>query len=133
MALYCSSVSSQAGELAYSAHDYGPFVAPLFWFYNETFYCTVFSVLSVCAQAGKLAYSAHDYGPCRGTPSLVLQRDLPRQPHPLMRKNWGRVIEKGIGPVWVGEFGSFYPPNTSDLNYRERATFEQQIKYIGQV
>lgn len=92
--LYCLLVSVQPGKLAYSAHDYGPYVAPLFWFYNSTF------------------------------PDNLI---------PLMRKNWGKVIEKGIAPVWVGEFGSFYPPNDSDLNYRERATFEQQIKYIGQV
>lgn len=92
--LCCLSVRVQAGKLAYSAHDYGPFVAPLTWFWDPAF-------------PKNLKYKFWDM--------------------------WGQVIQRGIAPVWVGEFGSFMPPPTNDLNYRETATFKEQVAYIGEV
>jgi len=42
-------------------------------------------------------------------------------------------MEKGIEPVWVGEFGSFYPKPDSTLNRIERQSFETVIAYIRRV
>lgn len=84
----------QAGKIAFTAHDYGPFVAPLTWFFDPAF---------------------------------------PKNLKEIYWSKWGQVIERGIGPVWIGEFGSFMPPPTTDLNYRETATFKEQLKYIEEV
>ncbi|KAI1468925.1 glycoside hydrolase family 5 protein [Daldinia caldariorum] len=34
-----------------------------------------------------------------------------------MRKNWAYLVEEGVAPVWVGEFGAPRDPGVGDANY----------------
>lgn len=84
-------------------------------------------------QPNKIAYSAHEYGPYVYQQGWFFAKDFPRSLRRIMTDRWGSVMEKGVKPVWVGEFGSFYPKPDSNLNRIERQSFETVIAYIQRV
>lgn len=84
-------------------------------------------------QKDKLAYTAHDYGPYVAQLNHFFDDDFPENLVPKFRYNWGQIIERRIAPLFIGEFGSPYPPDDNEINSIERTVFEHQIEYIGQV
>jgi len=53
----------------------------------------------------KLVYSAHDYGPGVWGQSWFAAPAFPRNLPPLWHAQWGYLVQEGIAPVWIGEFG----------------------------
>lgn len=89
--------------------------------------------MSKCAQAGKIAYSAHEYGPYVAHQDWFYAPNFPDNLYGVFSSKWGLVTEKKLGALWVGEFGSFFPPPGTDKDYREREAFTTLIAYIKKV
>jgi endoglucanase len=53
----------------------------------------------------KLVYSAHDYGPGVWGQSWFGAPNFPQNLPPLWHAQWGYLVQEGIAPVWIGEFG----------------------------
>jgi endoglucanase len=53
----------------------------------------------------KLVYSAHDYGPGVWGQSWFGASNFPQNLPPLWHAQWGYLVQEGIAPVWIGEFG----------------------------
>jgi endoglucanase len=53
----------------------------------------------------KLVYSAHDYGPGVWGQSWFGAPNFPQNLPPLWHQQWGYLVQEGIAPVWIGEFG----------------------------
>lgn len=61
-------------------------------------------------RSNKLVYAAHDYGQSMGAQPWLSTAAQPvaNYPHNLpavFQAAWGFILEQGIGPVWVNEFG----------------------------
>lgn len=81
----------------------------------------------------KMAYSAHEYGPLVYFQKFHNKTETPSFPKnlaPLFRRHWGFIHERGIAPVWVGEFGSKLPPPDSLIHRVERTVFYHLVAYM---
>jgi len=56
-------------------------------------------------QPDKLVYSAHDYGPGVSGQSWFSVPNFPQNLPPLWHQQWAYLVQEGIAPVWIGEFG----------------------------
>jgi endoglucanase len=53
----------------------------------------------------KLVYSAHDYGPGVWGQSWFGAPNFPQNLPALWHQQWAYLVQEGIAPVWIGEFG----------------------------
>lgn len=58
----------------------------------------------------KVAYSPHEYGVSVGSQNWLATdsstpANWPMNLFPVWHDNWGFIFEKGIAPIWIGEFG----------------------------
>jgi endoglucanase len=53
----------------------------------------------------KLVYSAHDYGPGVWGQSWFSAPNFPQNLPGLWQSQWAYLVQEGIAPVWIGEFG----------------------------
>ncbi len=53
----------------------------------------------------RLVYSPHEYGPGVWSQSWFKDKDYPNNLPKIWNKHWGYIVDQGIAPVMVGEFG----------------------------
>ena len=78
--------------------------------------------------ANQLVYSAHDYGP-KEYPQPWFNGATYTSLVSIWSTHWGYIVEQGIAPVWVGEFGT---PNT-DSDAQDTASGSQGQWFSGLV
>jgi endoglucanase len=57
------------------------------------------------ARHDKMVYSAHDYGPGVWGQNWFSAPDFPHNLPALWQTHWAYLVQEGIAPVWIGEFG----------------------------
>ena len=80
----------------------------------------------------KVAYSIHDYGPVVSSQPWFLDASFPNNLQTYWDTYWGYVHDKGIAPLWVGEFGSNLtnPANDATVNEKEMEWLQDFVAYI---
>jgi len=56
--------------------------------------------------ANRVVYSAHDYGPTEANQPWFNGSATPASLNAIKDQNWGYIYNQGIGPMFVGEFGT---------------------------
>lgn len=56
--------------------------------------------------ANRVVYSAHDYGPTEANQPWFNGSTTPASLNAVKDQNWGYIYNQGIGPMFVGEFGT---------------------------
>lgn len=77
----------------------------------------------------KLVYSVHDYGILVSDQAWFHAPSFPRNLPAMWDRNWGFVQQRGIAPVWLGEFGSKLPPATTPAGRIEAAWLAALVAY----
>lgn len=87
-------------------------------------------------QANRVVYSPHEYGQSVGQQSWLaydgeaLPTNWPMNLYEVWRSHWGFIVENGIAPVWIGEFGGKFGTNGSgELGIAPHAEYECQWLY----
>lgn len=87
-------------------------------------------------QANRVVYSPHEYGQSVGQQSWLaydgeaLPANWPMNLYGVWRSHWGFIVENGIAPVWIGEFGGKFGTNgAGDLGIAPHAEYECQWLY----
>ena len=87
-------------------------------------------------QANRVVYSPHEYGQSVGQQSWLaydgqtLPANWPMNLYSVWRSHWGFIVENGIAPVWIGEFGGKFGTNgAGELGISPHAEYECQWLY----
>ena len=87
-------------------------------------------------QANRVVYSPHEYGQSVGEQTWLaydgqpLPANWPMNLYEVWRSHWGFIVENGIAPVWIGEFGGKFGTNGSGkLGIAPHAEYECQWLY----
>lgn len=87
-------------------------------------------------QANRVVYSPHEYGQSVGQQSWLaydgqtLPANWPINLYSVWRSHWGFIVENGIAPVWIGEFGGKFGTNgAGELGIAPHAEYECQWLY----
>lgn len=87
-------------------------------------------------QANRVVYSPHEYGQSVGQQSWLaydgktLPANWPMNLYSVWRSRWGFIVENGIAPVWIGEFGGKFGTNgAGELGIAPHAEYECQWLY----
>lgn len=87
-------------------------------------------------QANRVVYSPHEYGQSVGEQTWLaydghaLPTNWPMNLYDVWRSHWGFIVENGIAPVWIGEFGGKFGTNgTGQLGIAPHAEYECQWLY----
>ena len=90
----------------------------------------------VLNRANRVVYSPHEYGQSVGQQSWLaydgqsLPANWPMNLYSVWRSHWGFIVENGIAPVWIGEFGGKFATNgAGDLGIAPHAEYESQWLY----
>jgi endoglucanase len=93
------------------------------WGGNLRMVATAPVVLSV---PDRLVYSTHDYPSSVFPQTWFSDPTYPKNLPGVWDASWGFIVENGIAPVWVGEFG------TRDVSPSDQEWFKAVAKYIGE-
>lgn len=88
------------------------------------------------SQPNRVVYSPHEYGQSVGQQSWLaydgqtLPANWPMNLYSVWRSHWGFIVEDGIAPVWIGEFGGKFGTNgAGELGIAPHAEYECQWLY----
>lgn len=90
----------------------------------------------VLNRPNRVVYSPHEYGQSVGQQSWLaydgqtLPANWPMNLYSVWRSHWGFIVEDGIAPVWIGEFGGKFGTNgAGELGIAPHAEYESQWLY----
>lgn len=87
----------------------------------------------VLNTSNHLVYSAHDYGPNLSGQAWFNGSTTPASLDAVFTRFWGYLVQNGVAPVWVGEFGT--TNNNSDIENSAAGSqgqwFQTLVAYLG--